>query len=464
MKQIIESPADSAYKLVNFGVDTLVLNVRYADAKGQPKKDKDALLPDYLIECLNAWQAIAREKEEPVALPFTFQEAHLMMYPHGAGKGQWRWLIKCPFFNLTVSRGKLNGVIAQVRFSAAFLWSHEWPDTHEQDIWTPIMAVKHFLLALFGSESGRLHLQVSEIHLCADITGWDVSNCDWQHSFLSRARTRTDRPEEVTEVAGGPGVVVYMGRKLATLNFGSHGSALSCCIYNKSLEIKSSLKLWFADIWRLKGWDGESTVWRVEFRWKREALHEIKQDGVFHGVEAVYDLEPALLSFLWTYCAGHTQGGEDGWPDGWLRYAVPSADSNIARWSVHPAWQVIQSAFSQVTETAVVTTTGEVVELPASSLAVLIRERQREVNVRRLAQQVGGCASTLAAWLGAAADDLPKVLEWLVDHLPAYALPDLAKVAPVELLKEEYAVQFAETVEEKRVVYGLPELKQGGKH
>jgi hypothetical protein len=36
MKQMPFSPADLPYKLVNFGVDTLVLNIRYASPSGQP--------------------------------------------------------------------------------------------------------------------------------------------------------------------------------------------------------------------------------------------------------------------------------------------------------------------------------------------------------------------------------------------------------------------------------------------
>ena len=42
MKHITQSPSDLPYTLVNYGVDTLVLNVRYADGSGKPKKDKDA--------------------------------------------------------------------------------------------------------------------------------------------------------------------------------------------------------------------------------------------------------------------------------------------------------------------------------------------------------------------------------------------------------------------------------------
>ncbi len=458
MKHIVSTPSDLPYKLVNYGVDTLVVNVRYADPSGAPLKDDGAHLPEHLITVLNYWQEKAREEEKPVLLPISFNDARLQMYPHGAGKGRWRWLLTCPSFTLVISRGKLNGVIAQVRFSSEYLWSHEWADDHTQDIWQAITPVKTLLLALFGPPSGRLHLQVSELHLCADIAGWDVAACDWQHHFLSRARTRTEHPETV---AGGPGTVVYTGRKLATLNFGGHGSALSCCIYNKSLEIRTSLKLWFQDIWRRHGWDGSSEVWRVEYRWRRDALHEVKLGDEFHGVEDIADLDPDLLVLLWSYGAGHTQCGADGLPDGWLRFAQPSDDTNMARWPVHPAWAVVQSAFTTTTERAVNISTGEVVDIPASPLATLVRQRHYEINVRQLAQQVGGCMSTLAAWLGGLSgagpiDDLPSVFEWLYDHLPAYALPDLAKVMPLVHLQAEYEVQFEQAITEKRSLYGVP--------
>jgi hypothetical protein len=54
-------------------------------------------------------------------------------------------------------------------------------------------------------------------------------------------------------------------------------------------------------------------------------------------------------------------------------------------------------------------------------------------------------------------DTLPKVLAYLIVSLPAYALPDLAKVVPADQLKAAYAKHFVETVAEKRAVYGIPE-------
>lgn len=40
MKQITQSLSDLPYILVNFGVDTLVLDVRYADASGNPVRSE----------------------------------------------------------------------------------------------------------------------------------------------------------------------------------------------------------------------------------------------------------------------------------------------------------------------------------------------------------------------------------------------------------------------------------------
>ncbi len=74
-------------------------------------------------------------------------------------------------------------------------------------------------------------------------------------------------------------------------------------------------------------------------------LHELQEDGVFHGIENAYDL-PERLEALWTYAAGHVGVAIDGLPDGWLRYTVPAADTNMARWPVHPAWVALQAAFS----------------------------------------------------------------------------------------------------------------------
>jgi hypothetical protein len=470
---------EGAYAMLLAGVDTLVLNVRYADSELRPVKQE---LPDELVEQFNLWQEQAKQEEGVIPTPLCFDGETLMVHPYGAGKGQWKWLLTCPAFNLCVSRGRLNGIVAQVRFSSQYLWSCQ--DEGKQDISIAMVAVFNFLNDVFGP---LLYFQVSEVHLCADVLGWDVSSCDWRDTFLSRARRRVDRAGSPVEevIAGSASVAVISGRKLATLEFGSHGSPLSCVIYNKSLEIrqKSHEKVWFHDLWRAVQhedgspvWDGESDVWRVEFRFKREALHELKEDGVFHGIENADDL-PERFEALWTYAAGHPGIASDGLPDGWLRYALPSDDSNMARWSVHPVWLLLQGAFCSEVAEVIDTATGEVSSVPASSIGVIIRERIRRVNILRLVRQIGGCASTLSAWLGGKQDDrladawdidpvpVPEqiydyhsVLHWLHEQMPRYVMDALAaRVNPEhpEILWKKYATKFAGDVQSKRVLYGL---------
>src|SRR5207248_6913437 len=144
------------------------------------------------------------------------------------------------------------------------------------------------------------------------------------------------------------------------------------------------------------GWDGESDVWRVEFRFKRDFLHTLKPP-----IEGAYDLLDQFKP-LWDYAAGRLTGGEDGLPDGWLRYVVPTQDTNRSRWPVHPAWSVAQSAFSEPVE---------------PGLGSLVRKRIREKNLERGVAAAMGYLSTLAAWLGgeyASSDvDVSLVLQWL---------------------------------------------------
>jgi hypothetical protein len=431
---------DASAHIVGYGVDTLVLNVRYTNVDGKPVKQE---LDERYVTVLNEWQEKARLAEESVPIPLSFRGVSFLMHPHGAGKGQWRWLLTSSLLSLTIGRGRLNGIVAQVRCSSEYLWSCE-------SFADAVIEVTFFLYQFFGD---HLFIQVSEVHLCADVVGWDVSSCGWQSSFLSRARRRVDRAATSDEtVAGGAAVAVVSGRRLATLEFGARGP-LSCSIYNKTLEIKQkSRKTWFYDFWRKNGWDGESEVWRVEFRYRREALHEVGVPGVFEGIEDVYDLVERLEA-LWVYAAGHVAGGPDGLPDGWLRYVVPGSDRNRARWEVHPAWAVIQQAFTDDASIArdedgnILVDEDGVVQM--CTPAQVIRTRKRQVNIKRGVQAIVGYCSTLSAWLTGQGDgeqlpevrDFEEVLRWLRDLTPCILRAD--------------ASAFVEDVYRKRLVYGL---------
>lgn len=369
----------SEMKIVGRGVDTLVMNVCYTDGQGQPVKQE---LAEDLQQELETLQKEAREEETALPSRWSFQGIVLYMQPKGS-RGPWRWVLRSPLLSVAISRGRLNRIIAQVRLSSEYLWSCE-------TVAHAIAAVAVFLPQIFGE---CLWLQLSAVDLCADVVGWDVSRCAWQKGFVSRAVGENVRPAELP--ADGPCVVRRRWKEIATLDFGKHTSPISCCIYNKTAEIrqKSPTKVWFHDLWRRNGWNGVDEVWREEFRMTREFLHAVK-------IESVFDL-PARLHLLWQYCAGRPGGGKDGIPDGWLRYVIPTEDTNRSRWPVHPAWVVVQQAFTSEDD----------------GLGPLVRDRIREKNIERGLAAVVGYLSTLSAWVGgklvANDTDISEVLHWL---------------------------------------------------
>jgi hypothetical protein len=298
-----------------------------------------------------------------------------------------------------------------MRLSSEYLWSCEY-------LAQAIVDAAVFLYDLFGD---YLWLQVSQVDLCADMVGWDVAHCNWQEAFVSRAVGENERPADLSAVIEGPDVVRRRWKQVATLDFGKHTSPISCCIYHKSAEIrqKSPTKLWFYDLWKRNGWDYESEVWQVEFRLTREFLHAA-------SIEQAYDL-PEYIRPVWEYCAGRPGGGPDGLPDGWLRYVTPTDDTNRAKWPVHPAWQVVQQAFTQEDD----------------GLGPIVRERKREKNIERGLASTLGYLSTLAAWVGgdlASQDvDVSTVLHWLYEAGSEYL--------------EEKEQDFAAQVQRKWLLY-----------
>ncbi|MGH2480380.1 MAG: hypothetical protein ACRDHW_12055 [Ktedonobacteraceae bacterium] len=164
--------------IVNRGVDTLVVNAYHVSLGGHVRKGE---VSDALVKRLEEWKKAAQEAVEPVPSAWVFQGVRLLMRPNGAGRGHWQWLLISRLLTVSISRGRWNGGIAQVRFSSEYLWSA--PSLEEA-----IKQVHRFLEQLFGCE---VFLQVSEVHLCVDVAGWsEIRSVDHRRDFVSRARQR----------------------------------------------------------------------------------------------------------------------------------------------------------------------------------------------------------------------------------------------------------------------------------
>jgi len=170
----------------------------------------------------------------------------------------------------------------------------------------------------------------------------------------------------------------------------------------------------------------------VEFRFKREALHELKAEGLFQGIEGAYDL-PERLKVLWAYAASHVDGSEDGSPDGWLRLVVPSdEDKTRSRWSTHPAWVEVQRAFLVDPERP-------------EHFGRIIRKRKEQHNIQKAVEAALGYGTSLSTWVdGVLADpdgDLSLFLHWF------------AEAASQHMVKKD--MDFGAEVLRKRIKLGL---------
>jgi len=236
-------------------------------------------------------------------------------------------------------------------------------------------------------------LQPSEIHICADVAGLRIPH-EYERVFVSRAAKW--RPVKASQLDQP----VYRYHRLETLQFSGHGSPVSVSIYNKRTEIeqKSRDKTWFYDLWSKHGWDGETPVWRVECRLKREALHEMDIEETYQAVDRV----PAL----WSYCVGHP-----GQTDGWVRMVHPNTqDSNRGRWKTASAWVNVQKAFEGTWR-------------ESEDMEDIQRRRKREVNLDRAEKAIAGYTTTYAAWLQDEVgpnDDASVVLQRLYDKMTQY--------------------------------------------
>src|SRR2546430_17086290 len=106
-------------KIVERGIDTLVLNVCYANKHFQPIKKE---LSENLQNEFNLLQSAARLNEPFALTHWAFKGIKLFMQEKGA-RGQWRRILKSSLLIVAISRGWLSRIIAQMRLSSECLWS-----------------------------------------------------------------------------------------------------------------------------------------------------------------------------------------------------------------------------------------------------------------------------------------------------------------------------------------------------
>ncbi len=335
------------------GADTVYLTIVPCDSTFQPIKQT---LDEQLQEELEALKQKAQEKEEPVPTRWSFDGERLFMKDKGARGGAFPWVLECPKLTVCIGRGKRTGIVGQVRLSSEYLWCCRQRGEYASvvsDLGGALSAVQVFLTTIYGK---YILCKLSSIDLAVDFTHWDVGLLtDYKEHFVRRAQTDTEFPTLAgDELVNGPDQPFNRWQRLTGLAFGRHASPIYGKLYDKTHEIRyqAPKKIWMHQHWLAKKdeqgrplWDGKMPVWRLEISARREAIVQFSLDGQQMIDDAFSILEH--IERLWQYCVGHPGGGDDGLPDGWLRYVIPTEDTNRSRWPVHPSWQVLQGAFAE---------------------------------------------------------------------------------------------------------------------
>lgn len=158
------------------------------------------------------------------------------------------------------------------------------------------------IVSTFGEIKGGVH--VSRIDICVDfVTALDLGDMVKDH-WVTRGR-------DIKQHWSG---AICSGWSFAP------SAVVSAALYDKTLELLRSHKDYLKPIWSAAGWKTDERVYRLEFRFEREALEQLGA----RDYPAVLD----RLGALWRYGT-----------DEWLRLAVPNPDDDTkSRWPTHPLW------------------------------------------------------------------------------------------------------------------------------
>lgn len=392
--------------IVGAGVDTFIANVKQLNKFGKSLNEQEVAVD--LSEQLQAWQDLAREQQRPYTTPLQFNTGPLLMQL--GGSSTWKWVLRNAWVEVKIGARLHMGMLAKVRLSSEFLWA-------QPSLLGAISKLQGFTDALFGQ---RVYLQAAQVDLCTDMVGLELPPV-WQEVFITHALGKDNIEESTKDRA------YFGGRRLETIQFSGHGNPIHSKLYNKIKEIQkhSPDKVWFHDLWRLRGWNGTDTVWRKEFSLERAGLRDMLIDVAREKrLDSVYDV-PKNLKRLWAYC---TQD--------WLRMVIPQSTKNRKRWPTNPTWELVQHAYDSFANEQ------------TEGLGPIIRKRKREKNLERVTAAIAGYASTYAAWDDTVSleDDISVVFSKAYESV-------------TQRLSEK-GIDFAAKVQEKRALYSVPQPSQ----
>lgn len=309
-------------KVLLAGVDTLNLSSR---------GELDQAL---VRELTAAKETAAKQAREGAPLPVWRAKAlglDLEVQPYGSKKGALVLTSEAAVLILNPT-GPRNLPRAYVELKSEFLWSG----------WERASDAAVELLREVSEAPASVDVQVSRVDLAVDFMGWQPTP-DMLDHVIGRVVRRNQNFEPL---ARKPGEEAWWrvhghGRRFTGFTFG--GGQLLCRMYDKTVEIRKSGKVWFIPKWQQRGYVDEATsghVWRLEFQIRREPLR--KAELVTHAMKSTVDGPGSTevkswadlrtgLNELWRYLTRK-----------WLAYRLPRTGRERVR--IHPRWRILSDA------------------------------------------------------------------------------------------------------------------------
>jgi hypothetical protein len=255
-----------------------------------------------------------------------------------SGAPFYTYRLECKdFFLYFQERPMKNNPPIRVKLLSSFLWSYGYKEAYNNFInW-----IDDFNIPFNGTK-------ISRVDICLDTDEFIFKEEDIKN-FATRARHK-----EIHY----PGNMYLDGKKFSGFTIGK-GKPLLVRIYDKSLEIYNSKKIWFKNIWNLNNWNKDKAVWRVEFQLRRSLLKEFKINSV----------EDYLIKEdqIWAYLTKK-----------WIMLKELN-DTNISRCKIDKRWEKIQIYNNKI------------------NVEPIIREKVKEGNVIALLDQSSGLALSIGA-------------------------------------------------------------------
>jgi len=205
---------------------------------------------------------------------------------------------------LKIAHGRsssLTNYPVSIRIKSLKLWEDGFISAYEDTIETVKSIIKGEIIAE----------KISRADMCVHVDNFKLDNLnELYHSWRGTFR----KVEHY-----------FYNRKLNGITFGTfQDKNVMCRIYDKSLEIKSSNKLWFKTIWTKAGMDPEN-VWNIEYQIGRKYFKDREIETVTEFVVHMRGIWEELTTKFVSF--------------------IEQTDNNISRCPLKPEWEQITKAY-----------------------------------------------------------------------------------------------------------------------